>query len=92
MDFLSSGHRFFFVQRLFLLVETVTGASGSQLREHILANVMEHIFQPILHSSSWKRAFCLIETVQFYSEFFLRVVTIIETWRKSSFKDKIYSC
>ena len=51
MDFLSSGNRFFFVQRLFLLVETVTGASGSQLRKHILANVMEHIFQPILHSS-----------------------------------------
>ena len=33
--------------------------------------------------------FCKLETVLLYSEFFLLVKTIIKTWGKSIFKDKI---
>ena len=53
---------------------------------------LEHIFQLILHSSLWKRVFCLLETILFYSKFFLLVETITENWGKSIFKDEISSC
>ena len=45
-DFPASGDRFFFfvcffVQRLFLLVETVTETSGSEKKEHMLTNITD---------------------------------------------------
>ena len=52
---------------------------------------LEHIFQPILHVVETS-FFCLLETLLFYSEFFLLVETIIETFGKSIFKGEIYSC
>ena len=125
-DFLASGNRFclfffFFVQRFFLLVETVTEISGNQFqkKEYILTTVSdflasETIFFHYLRQQStaasgpslfficniffsqsfipWKQVFCLLETVLFYSEFFVLVKTIIDTWGKSIFKDKIYFC
>ena len=81
-DFLASGTRF--------LLFSQTTANCYQWKQFILQ--LEHIFQSFLHSDQWKRVFCLLETVLFYSEFFLLVETITETWGKSIFKYEIYSC
>ena len=42
--------------------------------------------------ASGNEFFCILETVLFYTEIFLLVEIIIETWGKSIFKDEIYSC
>ena len=49
-------------------------------------------FSPNPSSRLVEKVFCLLEIVLFYSEFFLLVETIIETWGISIFKDEIYSC
>ena len=71
------------------LSQSQTTVNCCQWKQFILQ--LEHIFQSFLYSGQLKRVFCLLETL-FYSEFFLLVETIIETWGKSIFKDEIYSC
>ena len=83
-----------------LPVETVYFSSGTYFSANLSAAARQNssffnwkiFFSQSFIPASGNEIFCLLEKVLFYSEFFLLVETIIKTWRKSIFKDEIYSC
>ena len=80
-DFLASGTHSHFLRQ--------QSTAGSENSSFFNWNIF---FSQSFIPTSRKKVFCLMETVLFYSEFLLLVKTIIETWGKSIFNGKIYSC